>query len=168
MKLNDYFKKRIFLFIISLLFISIVVVTSTYSLSINPIRDAYIPNNNHLLIEYVNGSDTLSVSEYPMNNDIGSIYAPANIIKIINQSNEDIKYNIIVTRTQENEIDDLSKIYVSINGNEPISLDNNIIYSGNISDIEETIDVRIWLSKEYMDSEDLGKIIGINLSIVEI
>lgn len=170
MKLSKYLHKRIGFFFLSLVFILSCVFTASYCLSLNKYEKG-INNNVYLDIEYINGNNNLVVSEYAISNDVGYIYAPENKVKIMNKIEEEVSYDIILETLKTNEIKDLNKIYISINGCEPFSLasrDNNVILSKTLEGkTEDMIDVRIWVSKEYMTQNDMGKTIALKLIIQE-
>lgn len=173
MKLSDYLRKKVYFFIISLFFVVLSVSAATYSLSLNDVNDKAIADhvNNKLLIKYESGSEVLNVSEYPISNEVGALYAPANIVKVLNNTNDVIKYDLVVTATSLNEIKDLNKIYVSVNNesyNSLADLNNGIVQSFKIdAHTEDTIDVRIWISKDYIEESDFGEYLGLKLSIRE-
>ena len=173
MKLSDYFRKKVFLFVISLFFVILSVTFATYSLSLSDVNNPQIADqvNSKLVIEYVNGSDVLNVSEYPISNEVGSMYAPLNLVRVSNKTPDSVKYELVITPTSLNEIDDLNKIYVSINDesyNSLSSFKDGIVKSFKIgSSSEETISVKIWISKDYIEEADFGKSLGLKLSIRE-
>lgn len=173
MKLSDYFRKKIYFFIISLFFVLLSVSMATYSLSLSDVGDENIAShvNSKLLVKYVSGSDVLDISEYPISNEVGSRYAPINLVKVYNNSDETVKYDLVINTTSLNEIDDLHKIYVSVNNesyNSLASLNDGTIQSFRIgAHSEDTIDVRIWISKEYIEESDFGDYLGLKLSIRE-
>lgn len=173
MKLSDYFRKKIYFFVISLFFVLLSVSMATYSFSISDVNNKNIADhvNNKLLVKYVGGSEVLDVSEYPISNEVGSRYAPVNLVKVFNNSNETQKYDLVINPTSLNEIEDLNKIYVSVNNesyNSLASLEDGTIQSFRIgAHSEDTIDVRIWISKEYIEESDFGAYLGLKLSIRE-
>ena len=173
MKLSDYFRKKIYFFVISLFFVVLSVTLATYSLTLSDINDGNIADhvNSKLLIKYVNGSDILSVSEYPILNEVGALYAPTNLVKVANKTTHPVNYDLVINETSLNEIEDLNKIYVSVNNESCNSL--ALFKAGTIESFkiaansEETIDVRIWISKDYIEESDFGKNLGLKLSIRE-
>lgn len=173
MKLSDYFRKKIYFFVISLFFVVLSVSMATYSLSLSDVNDKNIADhvNSKLLMKYENGSDVLAVSEYPISNEVGALYAPANIVKVLNNTNDTVKYDLVVNTTSLNEIKDLNKIYVSVNNesyNSLADLNNGTVKSFRIdAHTEDTIDVRIWISKDYIEESDFGEYLGLKLSIRE-
>lgn len=170
MKLSDYLHKKMTFFFVSLVFILLSVVTASYCLSLNK-YDLNKNTNVNLNVEYINGQSNLNVSEYPINNNVGYIYAPENKVKIMNKSEHKVVYDVILETLDSNEIKDLNKIYVSINGSNSFSLakmNKNIILTKTLDGFtEDIIDVRIWGSKEYITQNDLGKNIALKLKIQE-
>lgn len=173
MKLSDYFRKRIYFFVISLFFVVLSVTLATVTFSLSDVNRVNIADhvNSKLVIEYYNGSDVLNVSEYPILNEVGASYAPINLVKVINKTSEVQKYDLVISTTSMNEIDDLNKIYVSVNNesyNSLASLDGGIIMSSKIQpNSEEVADVRIWISKDNILESDYGKNLGLKLSVKE-
>lgn len=169
MKLRDYFKKRVFFFVVSVVFIAIGLIITSYTLSLNKYDKKN--NNSSLDIVYIDNQSSINVSEYPMSNDIGNIYAPENKVKIINKSKKKREYKVKLEVLKQNNFNDLQKISVSINGEVPFSLADvkeNIIMSKEINGLEEDIiDVRIWGNKDLMLESDMGKTIALRLLIEE-
>lgn len=173
MKLSDYFKKKIYFFVISLFFVVISVSMATVTLSLSDVNQKNIADhvNSKLLVKYVNGSEVLDVSEYPISNEVGALYAPVNIVKVFNNTDDVVKYDLVISPTSMNEIEDLNKIYVSVNNesyNSLADLKDGTIQSFKIDGhVEDTIDVRIWVSKDYIEESDFGEYLGLKLSIRE-
>ncbi len=173
MKLSDYFRKKVCFFVISLFFVVLSVTIATYSFSLSDVNNSQIADhvNSKLVIEYVNGSDVLNVSEYPISNEVGSMYAPLNLVKVSNKTSDPVKYDIVITPTSLNEIDDLNKVFVSVNDesyNSLASFKEGTAKSFKIdASSEETVSVKIWISKDYIEESDYGKNLGLKLSIRE-
>lgn len=165
-------KKRTNAFIFTAIFILVGLVL-TYLIFGNTIlnKDVLI-NNKNLKVTFENGKKGILFGEYPMTFKEGVSASPSNKYKIVNKSNKEQTYQIIVTDTSD-AIDkiDISKIAVAINDNEIKMLSDvldGIIYTSTLKDSEEEIiNLKFWLDKYSSDESDLSKSIKLNVDIKE-
>lgn len=171
MDISSLLKKRVIFFLISLIFVMVITVVSSYAFVNNEINGEKIINSNNLQIVYENGKVAVEKSSYPMSVDQGIKEAPSNIIRIINKSKYSAKFSLVVSnKDKKNNNLSFNKIYYSVNGSNPQILgnaENGIVYSATIEENKEyKLDVKIWAASEYISNEDQGKKVDLKFEVL--
>lgn len=172
MNISKIIKKRMGLFIISLIFITLLSITSTYAFMNNSFVDnPKVINNENLKITYENGTEKIKNCSYPMSFQQGIKESPSNIIKIVNKGHFSTKFSLKINEiSDDSDSIDLNKIYYSINNNDPKILGetlDGIIYNSNIkSNSEYIFDIKLWVASEFVENSDQGKSIKLKFEVL--
>lgn len=147
MNINNYINKRLTIFFITLLFIAIAFIGSSYAFKN---KNANIINNSKLDVKY----DIDNSNIMPMDKNDGLNIKGSNIT-ITNNDSYDINYTISINRTDPNSLS-FDKLYYSIDGinvNNFYDSANNIIYEDTIK-VNETkvINIKIWPNSELISN----------------
>ncbi len=171
--MNKLFKKRLFFFITSTVFILILTVASSYAFTHSDFsNDAVVFNNDKLKVLYENGQVIDQKSSYPMSFQQGIEEAPLSTIKVINNKKAASNFYLKISDKEENSNNlGFDKIYYSINGEAPLLLStasDGIVYYGKVNGDEEVIlSIRVWASAEHITNNDQGKSVNLKYEILE-
>lgn len=170
MSTSAIMKKRTNIFIITVIFIIVGLIT-TYFIFSNSNKDVLI-NNKNIKVIFENSKEGLKFGEYPMTFQQGISESPSNIFKIVNKSKFSTDYQVIVTNTsKEGNSIDVNKVAVSINDSEIKMLSdvvNGIVYTSSLaSKSEDIVNLKFWLDKDSADDADLSKSIKLSVDIKE-
>lgn len=172
MSTSTIMKKRTNIFIVTVLFLIVGLITTYVIFSSSILNNNAVINNKNLKVIFENGKKGIQFGGYPMTFQQGVEESPSNIYKVINKNNSETEYQIIVTDISES-VDkiDMNKIVVAINDNEIKMLSdvyNGVIYTSTLNkNEEEIINLKFWLDKESADSSDLSKSLKLNVDIKE-
>jgi hypothetical protein len=151
MKINEIVKTKSIYFVITLLVVIALSISSSYAF-VN--KNDYI-NSNGLEVKYI---DTKATSMYI-----------EKTINIKNTNNESKDFNIYVSSLDDSSSISLDKIVYSINdGVESLLKDNNnnSIYSASLNNNEEmNIKLKFWVSYDLLENSDQGKSISIDINV---
>ena len=151
MKINNYIKNKTIFFIITLLVVIILSVSSSYAFVSN--HDEVLDNG--LSINYLDVKKTAMYVEKTIN--------------IKNVKNDSKEFNIYVSSLGDSNTISLDKIKYSINDgieNKLESNNNSSIYSGKLDSNEEmNIKLKFWVSYDLLDNSDQGKNLSIDINV---
>ena len=151
MRINKYIKSKTIFFIITLLVVIVLSVSSSY---------AFLNNSDEVL------DNGLSVTYLDVKNT--SMYVEKTI-NIKNNKNTTKEFNIYVSSLGDNNSISLDKIKYSINDGVEDKLDSNnnsSIYYGELDSNEEIkITLKFWVSYDLLDNNDQGKNLSIDINV---
>lgn len=151
MKIDKYIKTKSIYFVLTLIAVIILSVTSSYAFVNN--TDSII--NNGLEVTYRNNKKTSMMIEKTIN--------------IKNTEDYTKRFNVYVSSLEDESTISLDKVMYSINeGVESYLKDNNngIIYSGTLNENEQIkVKVKFWVSYDLLDNTDQGKSLSIDLNV---
>ncbi len=151
MKINNYIKSKTIFFILTLLIVIVLSVSSSY---------AFVSKNNEVL------DNGLNVTYLDVKNS--SMFVEKTI-NIKNNKNTSKDFNIYVSSLENNNSISLDKIKYSINDGVEDKLNSNnnsSIYYGSLNSNEEiNITLKFWVSYDLLDNSDQGKSLSIDLNI---
>lgn len=164
-------KRRIRFFIISLVFIILVLVITFVMFNKNLLTQDVLFNNKNLRVKFENGKKGIQFGEYPMSFQQGVLNSPSNIFKIVNKSGYKTEYQVVVSDISESNKIDINKIVVAINDEEIKLMSdvvNGIIYNGKLEGKQEDIlNLKFWLDSEQANQDDLTKTLKLSVDIKE-
>lgn len=164
-------KRRLRFFIISLVFIILILVVTFLIFNKNAFTKDVLFNNKNLRVKFENGKKGIQFGGYPMSFQQGVLDSPANIFKIVNKSDYKTEYQVVVSDISESNKIDINKIVVAINDEEiKLMKDvvNGIIYSGKLEGKqEEILRLKFWLDSEQVAPDDLAKTLKLSVDIKE-
>lgn len=174
MHINKYLRKKSIIFIISIIFILGCVAIVYYINNYNNVNELIETNVRNLEVIYDTDNKSLNYISTPLDYSSGITMSPSNLIRIVNTSENKTTYKVYLYSTTDNltGLSD-SKIYVSINENDGVLLssliDDGLLYTSTIGGNEEQIiNIKIWLSSEYITENDLSKSLNLKLKIEEV
>lgn len=171
MNTSSVLKKRIMIFLFSVIFI-LVCLLVTFIFNVYKGRNDLIVNKKNIQVVYENAKSGINTSDYPLKYEEGKKNSPSNIIKISNKIAETVLYDIVIT-TGEGDANSLDpgKIYVSIDGEDGrilSSIEDGVVYSSKLEKKEEdTVDLKLWIASELIETSDNGKSLGVNVEVRE-
>ncbi len=169
MKTSNVFKRRVMIFLFSLVFL-ILCVLITYFFNTKSTNDLVIDKTNIQVI-YASGEEGVKTSEYPLSLKEGISKSPDNIITIKNKRDFKVSYQIVVSTDGDDNSLDVNKLYISINDGEAnilSSYDEGIVYESTLlSKKEEEINIKLWIGEELVSTSDNGKSLIINVNVLE-
>lgn len=164
-------KRRLRFFIISLVFIILILVVTFLIFNKNAFTKDVLFNNKNLRVKFENGKKGIQFGGYPMSFQQGISDSPSNLFKIVNKSNYKTEYQVVVSDISESNKIDINKIVVAINDEEiKLMKDvvNGIIYSGKLEGKqEEILRLKFWLDSEQVAPDDLAKTLKLSVDIKE-
>lgn len=164
-------KRRLRFFIISLVFIALILVVTFVMFNKNLLTQDVLFNNKNLHVKFENGKKGIQFGGYPMSFQQGISDSPSNLFKIVNKSNYKTEYQVVVSDISESNKIDINKIVVAINDEEiKLMKDvvNGIIYSGKLEGKqEEILRLKFWLDSEQVAPDDLAKTLKLSVDIKE-
>lgn len=173
MNMGKYIKKRMIFFCVSFLFVIVCSVAASFSfMNSNFVNNDIVINNENLQIIYENGKKGIQKSLYPLSFQQGNLKSPSNIIKIVNKGHFSTNFAIVIKQTDVS-IDniDINKIYYSVNNSTPNILGkarNGEIFSSTLAaDSEFIVDVKLWISSEFIENDDAGKKIALEFDVIK-
>lgn len=168
MNIDELLKKRLLFFFTSFVFIVLTTISSSYAiLNKNNVENSKVINNGILDVVYKNGMNAID-SGYPMSYEQGINDSPSNIIELINNSNEDVRYRLNINYSTDSNSLDSKKILYSINNSKPEILGNNNIYEDIVGkESKSTLDIKIWAYDKLVTNDDQGKKIDISFEVLE-
>lgn len=173
MKVGSYLKKRFNLFIASAIFIIVALIITFIILTKNNFYRDIVIDDKNIQVTFENGKKGIKFGEYPMNYESGLANSPDNKYRIVNKIDSDVDYEIVVSKKEHNEDSlDKEKIVVCVNDFDCkmlTSKENDVIYTSSIKAKEEqTINIKLWVLKDLVETGDLNKSILLNVDIREI
>ena len=151
MKINDLLKTKTLYFIITLLIVIVLSVSSSY---------AFVNKNNTKL-------DNGLIVEYKETNS-NYLYVEKNI-NIKNTKNTPNEFNIYVSSLDSDSTISLDKIVYKINDGVESSLknkNNTSIYTGKLNSNEEiNLTLKFWVSYDLLENSDQGKSLSIDINV---
>ena len=151
MKINDLLKTKTLYFIITLLIVIVLSVSSSY---------AFVNKNNTKL-------DNGLIVEYKETNS-NYLYVEKSI-NIKNTKNTPNEFNIYVSSLDSDSTISLDKIVYKINDGVESSLknkNNTSIYTGKLNSNEEiNITLKFWVSYDLLENSDQGKSLSIDINV---
>lgn len=161
MTLKEYIKKRLSLFLISLVCILIILGISFYNVLNNKSGDLVIKDN----ISYKIETTKKDKNSFPMSKEEGENSANIHKITITNKENKKSNYEIVLK--DKNSTSLIDKVYYKIDNREIKQINkNHILYYGTLESKEtKTIEVRFWLGSDLITKEDQGKKASIYLDV---
>ena len=89
MSISKVIRKRLVFFIVTLVFIVLLTITSTYAFQKEKIvNNNGVFNNGNLSIKYVMGNNSLKTCSYPLSFQQGIQKSPENLIKIVKKKSK--------------------------------------------------------------------------------
>lgn len=153
MSIKDYIKKRMLIFLITIVIILIILGISLMNVLKNTSGDIVIKDNINYSIKTIK-KDT---NDYPISKEDGEYLASIHTITVTNK--DDKKSNFEIILKDKNDSNLIDKIYYKIN-NESVKKINNkhILYYDTLEKNEtKEIQVLFWLGKDLLSKEDEGK-----------
>lgn len=151
MKIDSYIRSKTIFFIITLLVVIVLSVSSSYAF-VDKHDDVL---NNGLSVNYVDVKSTSMYIEKTIN--------------IKNDKNKSKEFNIYVSSLGSDSSISLDKVKYSINDgveNKLKSNNNSSIYSGKLNSNEEmNIKLKFWISYDLLDNNDQGKNLSIDINV---
>jgi len=151
MKIDNYIRSKTIFFIITLLVVIVLSVSSSYAL-VDKHDDVL---NNGLSVNYVDVKSTSMYIEKTIN--------------IKNDKNKSKEFNIYVSSLGSDSSISLDKVKYSINDgveNKLKSNNNSSIYFGKLNSNEEmNIKLKFWVSYDLLDNNDQGKNLSIDINV---
>ncbi len=151
MKINDLLKTKTLYFIITLLIVIVLSVSSSY---------AFVNKNNTKL-------DNGLIVEYKETNS-NYLYVEKSI-NIKNTKNTPNEFNIYVSSLDSDSTISLDKIVYKINDGVESSLknkNNTSIYTGKLNSNEEiNLTLKFWVSYDLLENSDQGKSLSIDINV---
>lgn len=164
-------KRRLRFFIISLVFIILILAVTFLIFNKNAFTKDVLFNNKNLRVKFENGKKGIQFGGYPMSFQQGVLDSPANIFKIVNKSDYKNEYQVVVSDTSVSNAIDINKIVVAINDEEIKLMSdvvNGIIYNGKLEGKqEEILNLKFWLDSEQVAPDDLTKTLKLSVDIKE-
>ena len=151
MRINNYIRSKTIFFIVTLLIVIVLSVSSSY---------AFVDKHDDILSNGLNVSyvDTKKTSMYI-----------EKTINIKNTRNNPKGFNIYASSLGDSNSISLDKVVYSINDgieNKLLSYNNSSIYSGVLNSNEEmNIVVKFWVSYDLLDNDDQGKNLSIDINV---
>lgn len=173
MNMNGLLRKRLFFFVTSTVFILILTVASSYAFKNSDLNsDVVVFNNEKLKVLYENGQVIEQNSSYPMSFQQGMEKVKPSTIKVINNKKCSVNYYLKISNKEESDNNlSFDKIYYSINEDAPALLSSaskGIVYYGKVNGEEEDIiNIKVWMSSEFITNDDQGKSINLKYEILE-
>ena len=151
MKINDLLKTKTLYFIITLLIVIVLSVSSSY---------AFVNKNNTKL-------DNGLIVEYKETNS-NYLYVEKSI-NVKNTKNTPNEFNIYVSSLDSDSTISLDKIVYKINDGVESSLknkNNTSIYTGKLNSNEEiNLTLKFWVSYDLLENSDQGKSLSIDINV---
>lgn len=151
MKINNYIKTKSIYFVLTLLIVIVLSVSSSYAF----VNKNNTKLDNGLLVEYKETKQNY-------------MYVEKNVT-IKNTKNESNEFNIYVSSLENDSTISLDKVVYKINDGVESSLkekNNGSIYTGKLNSNEEIdLTIKFWVSYDLLENADQGKSISIDINI---
>lgn len=163
MKINSYLKKRRYLLILTVIVIIGIIISSIYTFTKKNNESNNVLEQD-LHVTYNIAKDL----PYPMDKKDGVEKANSSLINIVNNTNNTIKYKLVVK--EDNSTLDKSKVYIYINNNvyKLSDFNDNTILHNSIKPNEEyNISFKTWVGLDLITSSDNDKVLNLKYEIIE-
>lgn len=173
MDTKKYLKKKIIVFVFSLVFIIVMVGIINNSINNgNIVNSEYTTNVNNLQVVYKNNTKSVNICLKPVSFQQWNEVEETNIVEILNKSMFSTEFSIrIVPEMVSIDSISLDKVYYSINNSEPKLVGSNVdnvIYTNKLGfRKKDKLDIKVWVSRELMNDDDIGKSISYKFEINE-
>lgn len=153
MKISDYLKKRVGIFVVTITIVFVILGISLYIVLSSGSGDIVIKDNINYTIE----TEKKSTNSIPMSKEEGEFLSSIHTIKVSNKDDKRSNFEIVLKDRESSYL--IDKVYYKVDDKEVKQIDTkHVLYYGTLEKGEsKTITIRFWLGSDLLSSEDQGR-----------